>query len=175
MSKLTDKQRAFIHEYMIDKNATQAAIRAGYSKSTARMIGSENLAKPAIKAEIDKLLNKLNEKAGLTAELVLSSIVRELKFDPAALYDEAGNLKPIQDIDLESRMVLTGVEAIQMGGEDSSAIIRKVKWNPPSQAREQAMKHLGMFGEDNKQQRIVVRVKNFTGEPTQGGDDDSDD
>lgn len=46
--KLTDKQQMFVKEYLIDLNATQAAIRAGYSEKTARQVGSENLAKPYI-------------------------------------------------------------------------------------------------------------------------------
>lgn len=50
---LTDKQRLFCDEYLIDLNATQAAIRAGYSEKTARKIGSENLSKPDIRAYIE--------------------------------------------------------------------------------------------------------------------------
>lgn len=53
MAALTTKQQLFCDEYLIDLNATQAAIRAGYSKKTARSIGSENLLKPDIKAYID--------------------------------------------------------------------------------------------------------------------------
>ena len=52
--KLTAKQQRFCDEYMIDLNATQAAIRAGYSEKTARVIGAENLSKPAVKAYIEK-------------------------------------------------------------------------------------------------------------------------
>ena len=48
MSKLTAKQESFVREYLIDKNATQAAIRAGYSEKTAQQTGSENLLKPVI-------------------------------------------------------------------------------------------------------------------------------
>ena len=47
VKKLTDKQRRFVEEYLVDLNATQAAIRAGYSKRTARQTGAENLSKPA--------------------------------------------------------------------------------------------------------------------------------
>lgn len=56
MIKLTAKQHAFIDEYLIDLNATQAAIRAGYSKKTAAVIGRENLTKPNIKTAIEKRL-----------------------------------------------------------------------------------------------------------------------
>lgn len=54
MAKLTAKQRRFCDEYLIDLNATQAAIRAGYSKKTAGKIGGENLQKPEIKACISE-------------------------------------------------------------------------------------------------------------------------
>lgn len=57
--KLTHKQRVFIDEYLRDFNATQAAIRAGYSEKTAYSIGSENLTKPEIKAEIDAKMAEL--------------------------------------------------------------------------------------------------------------------
>lgn len=54
MAKMTAKQKRFCDEYLIDLNATQAAIRAGYSENTARNIACENLAKPNIKAYIDE-------------------------------------------------------------------------------------------------------------------------
>ena len=59
MAKLTAKQQRFCDEYLIDLNATQAAIRAGYSKKTARKIGQENLTKPDIKQYIE---NRMAEK-----------------------------------------------------------------------------------------------------------------
>ena len=60
---LTNKQRAFISEYLKDFNATQAALRAGYSPKTAKAIGCENLTKPDIKAEIDASLDELSMTA----------------------------------------------------------------------------------------------------------------
>lgn len=58
MAKLTAKQQRFCDEYLIDLNATQAAIRAGYSKKTANRIGAENLTKPVIRAYIDKRMSE---------------------------------------------------------------------------------------------------------------------
>lgn len=60
-AKMTAKQMRFCDEYLIDLNATQAAIRAGYSQKTARVIGQENLTKPAIKEYIDKRLAEKEE------------------------------------------------------------------------------------------------------------------
>ncbi|MGO4864796.1 terminase small subunit [Ligilactobacillus ruminis] len=54
VKKLTPKQQTFVDEYIISGNATQAAIKAGYSKKTARFVGAENLTKPNIKVELEK-------------------------------------------------------------------------------------------------------------------------
>jgi phage terminase small subunit len=74
--KLTDKQEAFIMEYMIDLNATQAAIRAGYSKSSAKEIGYENLTKPHILARIEELKAERAEKLSVDAEWVLKRLMQ---------------------------------------------------------------------------------------------------
>lgn len=71
---LTDKQRLFVAEYLIDCNATRAAIAAGYSEETARAIGSENLTKPDIAAEIEKRLKRRLDKLDITNENVLREL-----------------------------------------------------------------------------------------------------
>jgi len=75
MSNLTDKQRMFCKEYLIDLNATQAAIRAGYSEKTANRIGHENLTKLDIQQEIKKLMDKRANKADISSESVLNGII----------------------------------------------------------------------------------------------------
>lgn len=72
--KLTAKQELFISEYMKDLNATQAAIRAGYSEKTANRIASENLTKLDIKNEIEIRLQERAKNNGITAEFVLNGI-----------------------------------------------------------------------------------------------------
>lgn len=75
MSKLTEKQKAFCREYIIDFNATQSAIRAGYSKKTAGAVGFENLKKPEIMEVIAELIDARAEKAGINAQWVLDKAV----------------------------------------------------------------------------------------------------
>ena len=70
----TPKQLRFIEEYLIDLNATQAAIRAGYSKKTAKDIGCENLAKPNIAAAIQAGMDKRSERTEITQDYVLNTI-----------------------------------------------------------------------------------------------------
>ena len=84
--KLTLKHRRFIEEYLIDFNATQAAIRAGYSEKTAYSVGHENLSKPEIKSEIDRLTAQMTEKAIVTKEMVLQGLL-----DEARMYDEGAS------------------------------------------------------------------------------------
>lgn len=61
---MTDKQRLFITEYLKDLNATQAAIRAGYSEDSARSIGQENLTKPDIKKAIQERIEEITGGSG---------------------------------------------------------------------------------------------------------------
>lgn len=77
MSKLTPKQQAFVDEYLLDFNATQAAIRAGYSKHTAAEIAHENLRKPQIQAALAEAFKKRREKLQLEADDVLRLLIRE--------------------------------------------------------------------------------------------------
>ncbi len=72
MGKLTAKQERFCKEYITDFNGSQAAIRAGYSESTAKEIASENLTKPNIVARIEELKQPIEERLGITAEFVLN-------------------------------------------------------------------------------------------------------
>ena len=73
---LTPKQSAFVREYMIDLNATQAAIRAGYSEKTANRIGAENLSKPVIQEAIQQRHKAAEEKCAVTVEWILSEIAK---------------------------------------------------------------------------------------------------
>lgn len=69
--KLTAKMEAFCREYMVDLNATQASIRAGYSKDTAKQMGTENLSKPAIQSRLSELMAERNERNRIDADYVL--------------------------------------------------------------------------------------------------------
>ncbi len=100
---LTPKQKRFIDEYLTDLNATQAAIRAGYSKKTAAQVGFENLRKPQIAAAVSRAKQERSEATKIDAEWVLKQAVevhrrcmQEVKPDRnpktgKQLYDDDGN------------------------------------------------------------------------------------
>ena len=77
MAKLTPKQARFIDEYLIDLNATQAAIRAGYSEKTARQIAEQNLSKLYIQEAIQKAQAKLSEACLVTQKMVIEGLKSE--------------------------------------------------------------------------------------------------
>lgn len=74
MSELTSKQLKFCEEYLVDLNATQAAIRAGYSEKTAKEIGCENLTKPNIAEKVAELKAQRSARVEITADYVISSL-----------------------------------------------------------------------------------------------------
>lgn len=92
MAKLTDRQKIFCREYIVDLNATQAAIRSGYSKKTAGVVAWEILKKPYIQEEIQRLMDKRAKKIEISATDVLESILevrgRCMQKVPVMRYDK---------------------------------------------------------------------------------------
>lgn len=74
MDRMNPRQQRFVEEYLIDLNATQAAIRAGYSKKTAGQIGDENLKKPEIAAAVQSEMDKRSKRTELTADYVITGL-----------------------------------------------------------------------------------------------------
>ena len=87
-AKLTPKQERFVSEYLIDLNATQAAIRAGYSAKTAFSIGVENLSKPLIQDALQKAMKRRQERTEITADMVLKEL-KKIALDDAADYQDS--------------------------------------------------------------------------------------
>ena len=90
--KVTKKQQLFIEEYLIDLNATQAAIRAGYSKKTAYRTGADNLKKPQVQAAIKKALAERSERTQISADYVLQSL-KEVADTCRAIDEDTGKLR----------------------------------------------------------------------------------
>lgn len=91
--KLTPKQKKFADEYIISGNATEAAIKAGYSKSSARSIGNENLTKPDIKSYIEERIKKLDEQKIAKQEEVLAFFTATMRAEikePMAVSNSMG-------------------------------------------------------------------------------------
>ena len=151
MAKLTDKQKLFCKEYLIDLNATQAALRAKYSKKTATDIACENLGKPNIQDEINRLRKKAQKSTDITVEKVLKEYSKIAFCDVRNAVDwgvrtEDGKsvsyVKPVDSdkIDDHTAAAITEV-SLTYGGV-------KLKMGDKKAALDSIAKHLGMFDKD---------------------------
>jgi len=95
MGKLTSKQERFCREFIADLNATQAAIRAGYKKRSARSIGAENLAKPQIAKRISELMKEREVRLQLTVDGVVKRI-NEVAISAHTEGDRSNELKALE-------------------------------------------------------------------------------
>lgn len=97
MPKKQAKEDRFILEYIKDLNGRQAAIRAGYSPKGAEVQGSLFLSNPNVREKIDKLLAERAKKTGIDAEWLLRRLADEAEADALDLFDNDGNIRPIQE------------------------------------------------------------------------------
>ena len=134
--KLTDKQQRFVEEYLVDLNATQAAIRAGYSKKTAKDIGSQNLAKLYIRNAIDKQRRKLSEKAEISVVWVMQELRR--------VYERCMQCIPAQDKNGEAILVHVPKDLIADYG-DTVTVMAPFHPSAANKALELIGRHLGAF------------------------------
>lgn len=139
-TKLTPKQRRFVDEYLIDLNATQAAIRAGYSEKTAFSIGTENLRKPLVQKEIEKRRHDLEQRTEITQDRVLRELAN-IGFAKATDYAEIEGpmvtIKPTAEMSPEQVSAIAGIEQGNFG--------IKLKLYDKLKALELLGKHLGLF------------------------------
>lgn len=160
---LSPKQEEFARQYLIDLNATQAAIRAGYSKKTAGVQGFELLKKPEIQAMVQKHQETRSVKTGITAERVLQELARIAFFDPRNMLNADGSPKPIQDLDDDTAAVLAGMdiaEEYEGSGEDRvfKGYTKKVKLADKVAALNLSMRHLGMLTDKLEVKDVTSRA-----------------
>ncbi len=140
MAKLTPKQQRFVEEYLVDLNATQAAIRAGYSEKTAGRIGGANVQKVEIQNAIHEAMSKRSDRTAVTQDRVVKELARIAFVDPTQVINFS-NGAIINDLSEDDRAVLAGVK-IKDGDTFSE---REVKLLDKLRALELLGKHLGMF------------------------------
>ena len=143
---MTKKQKRFVEEYLIDLNATQAAIRAGYSPTTAKEIGCENLTKPNISEAIAKAMAERSRRTGVNQDRVLQELAK-IAFakitdavDPKTATVREDDLACIQSIKIKPN---------EFGTE------REIKMYDKRSALVDLGKHLGLFNSDKEQEKPI--------------------
>lgn len=141
---MTAKQKRFCEEYLIDLNATQAAIRAGYSAASAQQIATENLSKPVIKARIEEAMAERSRRTGVTSDRVVRELARVAFVNADDLIDTSN--ATIRDTASEDdRACISAVKVKISSGENSSTVEREIRMYDKLRALELLGKHLGMF------------------------------
>jgi phage terminase small subunit len=114
-TKLTPKQKAFVDEYLIDTNASKAALRAGYSEKTAERMGSENLHKPLIKDAIANALQQRSKRTQIDADWVLKTLKEVWDADISQIINpETGALLAPQEWPEIWRKIVVGVDVEEL-------------------------------------------------------------
>ena len=145
MARMTNKQLLFVQEYLIDLNATQAAIRSGYSVATAQQMGSENLSKPVIQQEIAKAMAERSKRTGVNQDRVVLELARLAFVKMTDIVDNEGKIK-----DTATEDDLSCIEGIKYKHSDTDSgysVEREVKIGSKLKALELLGKHLGMWND----------------------------
>nr|WP_294105658.1 terminase small subunit [Providencia sp.] len=153
---LTDKQEMFCREYLIDLNATQAAIRAGYSDKTANAQSSRLLVNVNIQNRIKELKSNRNERVEINADYVLNRLVEIDQMDVLDIINDDGKLKPISSWPKSWRTTLSGFDiSTTIRDYDESTeetILKKIKW--PDK-----VKNLELLGKHVKVQAFKEQIE----------------
>lgn len=166
-SALTPKQARFVQEYLLDLNATQAAIRAGYSRRTAQEQGSQLLNHPSVMGAIDAAKLERSERTEVDADWVLRRLADEAEADLADLYDANNDLKPIDEWpEVWRQGLVAGVEidALYEGaGEDRRQVghVKKIRLSDRLRRLELIGKHVRV---NAFQERVEFGVMEGLGE-----------
>lgn len=140
---MTKKQKRFCEEYLIDLNATQAAIRAGYSPDTAGAIGAENLTKPEIQRAVARAMAERSRRTGVNAERVVLELAK-------VAFVNVGNVIDATDATLKEDAApedLAAIQSIKVKDMGEMGIEREIRMADKLKALELLGRHLGMFND----------------------------
>ena len=161
MAKLTNRQKLFIEEYLIDLNATQAAIRAGYSVNSAHSIGNENLNKKYIKEEVEKQLAERSKRTGINAERIVNELAKIAFLNPIDVID-MNDVTITESATREDTSTISSIKVKTSKSDVGESTEREVKVYDKLKALELLGKHIGMFSDKFKVEGAVPVI--ITGE-----------
>ena len=147
---MTEQQELFCKVYVKCLNATRAAKEAGYSEATAGSQAHDLLKKPEIREYCQKLMDERSERLRIDADRVLEELKCIALCDIAQAYREDGSLKPLQDMDEETRRAIAALDVLEEfegKGEDREMVgyTKKIKFTDKLRALEMIGRHLRMF------------------------------
>lgn len=155
---LTDKNFRFCQEYIIDLNATQSAIRSGYSEDTAGSIGHELLKKPEIQAEIGRLQEERAKRTQITADRVIVELGKVAFANIQDYLEEGNKFLDAKSMEADKSAAIESIHITETEWEGGTKTGVKFKLHDKISALEKIGRHLGIFEKDNEQQRDIIKV-----------------
>lgn len=146
MAKLTEKQQRFIDEYLIDLNATQAAIRAGYSVKTAREQASQNLTKLNIQQEISEKMAERSKRTGVNQDRIVLELAK-IAFVNAADVIDSDDATIKAGATADDTAAIQSVKVKVIPTKEGEGVEREIRLNDKLKALELLGKHLGMWND----------------------------
>lgn len=146
MAKLTEKQQRFVDEYLIDLNATQAAIRAGYSVKTAREQASQNLTKLNIQQEISEKMAERSKRTGVNQDRVVMELAK-IAFVNAADVIDSDDATIKAGATADDTAAIQSVKVKVIPTKEGEGVEREIRLNDKLKALELLGKHLGMWND----------------------------
>lgn len=146
MAKLTEKQQRFIDEYLIDLNATQAAIRAGYSVKTAREQASQNLTKLNIQQAISEKMAERSKRTGVNQDRIVLELAK-IAFVNAADVIDSDDATIKADATADDTAAIQSVKVKVIPTKEGEGVEREIRLNDKLKALELLGKHLGMWND----------------------------
>lgn len=145
MAKLTKKQQRFVEEYLIDLNATQAAIRAGYSVKTAKEQGSQNLTKLNIQQAISEAMAERSKRTGVNQDRVVLELAKIAFVKMTDIVDDQCRVK--NTVTEDDLACIESMKYKESQSDAGSSVEREIKISPKLKALELLGKHLGMWND----------------------------
>lgn len=148
--KVHQRRTRFIKEYLIDQNATRAAIAAGYSEKSAKVTGHRLLTDANVQAQINAGRERISKKLEATVERVTLELMRLAFYDPLEFWNKDGSAKPLHEMDEDARRAIAGLEIAELfegKGEERNlaGYIKKFKLADKGANLERLGRHLQMF------------------------------
>nr|DAZ16724.1 MAG TPA: Terminase small subunit [Caudoviricetes sp.] len=158
MAKLTAKQKKFVEEYLIDLNATQAAIRAGYSPNTAQEQSSRLLSNVMVKNEIDKAMAERSRRTGISQDRVLRELAKIAFVNPGDVINlNQATVK--SDAKEEDLAAIASVKIKNIPTEDGEITEREIKLCDKLKALDLLGKHLGIYDKkDAEDKNLTITI-----------------
>ena len=177
MADLTNKQRMFCNEYLVDLNASRARIRAGYSPINAHSNAAKLMKRPQIKAEIERLMDERKKNIGIAADEILTELITIARANAADFaevtvregLDKAGNPIEVRQVEIKTTSELDPVKQGALAGIKQSTSGIEVKLYDKLKALELLMRHMGMLREKTETSGKVEVTVELAGELKEWG------